>query len=146
MNKHINFEDTIFILNVRIRMIQGLLCLDTETEIFLNQTFRDLEFINSVLDILTEKLIANNKFIDRETEADNLSDAEWQLCQLLNKMSGNQGPFPVDKFPEMQEWTAKFRKNSEKRQKLIEESHISAEYVRYEPVVSQAEMHGLLGA
>jgi hypothetical protein len=146
MNKQINFEDTIFILNVRMKMIQDLLRLDTETEVFLNQTLSDLEFISSVLEMLTEKLIANNKLIDRETEADNLSDAEWQLCQLLSKISGNQGPFPIAKFPEIQEWTAKFRKNSEKRQKRIDESYSSVEHSRFEPVVSQAEMYGLLGA
>jgi len=144
MNKQINFEDTIFILNVRMRMIQDLLRLDTDTEVFLNQTLSDLEFINSILETLTEKLITNTKLIDRETEADNLSDAEWQLCQLLIKISNNQGPFPASKFPEIQEWTAKFKKSSEKRQKRVDESYSSMERNRFEPVVSQAEMHGLL--
>jgi len=52
MNKRINFEDTIFILNVRIRMIRDLMRLDTDSNIFYRETMGDLEFISSVLDIL----------------------------------------------------------------------------------------------
>jgi len=146
MNKRINFEDTIFILNVRIRMIRDLLHLDTDTALFLRQTIGDLEFINSALDMLTEKFLANISFLDRETEADNLSDAEWQFSQLLNEITGNSSPYSPAQFPEMQTWIDKFKKDSSKRQKLIEDSCVPTGQASAEPVVSNAELNGLLGS
>jgi len=145
MNKHINFEDTIFILNVRIKMIRDLLQLDTDTGLFLRQTMGDLEFINSALDLLTEKFLANISFLDRETEADNLSDAEWQFSQVLNEIINHSSPFSPAHFPETQTWIDKFKKDSNKRQKLIEESCTPEGQGSSEPVVSNAELNGLLG-
>ena len=144
MNKRINFEDTIFILNVRIRMIRDLLQLDTDAGFFLNQTMTDLEFIGSVLEMLTEKFVSNIKFLDRETEADNLSDAEWQFSQLLNEISNNSSLFSPSVFPEIQPLTDKLKKDSRKRQKQIEESCVPTGQSVKEPVVSHAELNGLL--
>jgi hypothetical protein len=146
MNKRINFEDTIFILNVRIRMIRDLLQLDTDTGLFLRQTMGDLEFINSALDMLTEKFIANIKFLDRETEGDNLTDVEWQFSQLLNEITNTSSPFSPAHIPDTQTWIDKFRKDSGKRQKQIEESYISTGQTSNEPVVTHAELNGLLGS
>jgi len=146
MNKRINFEDTIFILNVRIRLIRDLLHLDTDANLFYTQTVGDLEFINSILDMLTVKFMENMKIIDRETEADNISDAEWQFSQLLNELSGNSNPFPSDQFPDMQFLISKLRKDSVKRQKHLEESYVPAEQSSTEPVVTNAELNGLLGS
>jgi hypothetical protein len=146
MNKRINFEDTTFILNVRIRMIRDLLQLDTDASLFLRQTMGDLEFINTALDMLTEKFLANIKFLDRETEADNLTDAEWQFSQLLNEISNNGSPYSPARFAETQSWIDKFRKDSAKRQKQIGESYVGASQPVNEPVVSHAELNGLLGS
>jgi hypothetical protein len=144
MNKRINFEDTIFILNVRIRMIRDLLHLDTDIGLFLHQTMKDLEFINSMLDMLSEKFLTNIKFMDRETEADNLSDAEWQFSQIINEVSNNTSPFSPALLAETQIWIDKFRKDSAKRQKQIEEAHVPIGQTVKEPVVSNAELNGLL--
>jgi hypothetical protein len=146
MNKRINFEDTIFILNVRIRMIRDLMQLDTDADVFFRQTAGDIEFINSVLEMLTDKFVANLKFLDRETEADNILDAEWQFNQLLNEISSNSSPFTPGLFPELPSLVAKIRAESIKRKKLIEESYVPAEYSMNEPVVSHAELNGLLGS
>nr|AGS52380.1 hypothetical protein [uncultured bacterium contig00077] len=146
MNKRINFEDTIFILNVRIRMIRDLLQLDIDAGLFLRQTMGDLEFINSALDMLNEKFLANIKFLDRETEADNISDVEWQFSQLLNEISNNTSPFSPARFAETQTWIDKFRKDSAKRQKQIDESYVPTGQASNEPVVSHAELNGLLGS
>ena len=146
MNKRINFEDTIFILNVRIRMIRDLMRLDTDTHLFYSQTMGDLEFISTVMDILSEKFLNNLKFLDREVEADNILDAEWQFSQILNEISNNQGIFSPNNYPEMMTFIANLRKNSIKRQKLIEGSYEPAEHSMAEPVVSNAELNGLLGS
>jgi hypothetical protein len=146
MNKRINFEDTIFILNVRIRMIRDLLKLDTDPGLFLKQTMGDLEFINTALDMLIEKYLTNIKFLDRETEAYNLTDAEWQFNQLLNEISNNNSPFSPALFAETQNIIDKLKKDSAKRQKSVEETYVPAEQNANEPVVSNAELNGLLGS
>jgi len=146
MNKRINFEDTVFILNVRIRMIHDLMQLDTNTSLFYVQTMKDLEFISAVLDSLAEKFLDNLKFLDREVEADNILDTEWQFSQILNEISNNSSPFTSSGFPEMPALLSKFRKESAKRQKQIEESYVPTEHSLAEPVVSNAELNGLLAS
>ena len=146
MNKRINFEDTIFILTIRIRMIKDLLRLDVDTGLFYRQSMGDLEFISSVLDIMTEKFLANLKFLDRETEGDNLLDAEWQFSQLLNEFSNNSSPYSQINFPETNTWIDKLKKDSSKRRKQLEESSVTSDQSMIEPVVSNAELNGLLGS
>jgi len=146
MNKRINFEDTLFILNVRIRMIKDLLRLDADSSLFYKQTMGDLEFISSILDTITEKFLANLKFLDRETEADNILDAEWQFSQLLNEISNNTSPYSRIYFPETFTVIDKLRNDSSKRKKQVEESYVPAEQSISEPVVTHAELNGLLGS
>jgi hypothetical protein len=146
MNKRVNFEDTIFILNVRIRMIRDLLRLDMDPDLFYSQTMGDIEFISSVLDILNKKFLENLKFLDREVEADNILDAEWQFSQIINEISGNSGLFSPSLYPEMPAILAKLRTDSQKRKKQIDESYVPAENTISEPVVSHAELNGLLGS
>jgi len=145
MNKRINFEDTLFILNVRIRMIRDLMRLDTDSNIFYRQTMSDIEFISAVMDMLTDKFVENLKFLDRETEADNILDAEWQFSQLLNEISNGSSPFAANLFPEITVLIGKLRTDSAKRKKLIDESYVPADSSITEPVVSHAELNGLLG-
>ncbi len=145
MNKRINFEDTLFILNVRIRMIRDLLRLDTDPQAFYRQTMTDLEFISSVLDTLNLQFLENLKFLDREVEADNILDAEWQFSQIINEISGNSSPFSPSVFSEMPAIIAKLRADSLKRKKMIEESYVPSDNIIAEPVVSNAELNGLLG-
>jgi len=146
MNKRINFEDTIFILTVRIKMIKDLLRLDVDTGLFYRQTAGDMEFINSILDIMTEKFLANLKFLDRELEGDNLLDTEWQFSQLLNELSNNNCPYSQVNFTETLAWIEKLKTSSSKRRKQLEESSISVNHSTAEPVVSNAELNGLLGS
>jgi hypothetical protein len=146
MNKRINFEDTIFILNVRIRMIQDLMQLDTDVKLFYNQTIDDLRFINSVMDMLSEKFLDNLNFLDRDIEADNILNAEWQFTQILNAISNNSSPFSSMTFPEILSIIDDLRKNSAERQKKIEESYVPTEHSLAEPVVSNAELNSLLGS
>ena len=142
MNKQTNFEDTIFILNVRIRMIRDLLRLDTDAGLFIRQTIEDMEFIGSVMEVLVDKLLANPGFLDREF--DNLSDTEWQFSNLLAEFSSDSGPFSSARFPETITWISKLREESEKRQKLVNEAYAPSGRDNSEPVVSQAELSELL--
>ncbi|MCL2266183.1 MAG: hypothetical protein FWC17_00285 [Treponema sp.] len=145
MNKCINFEDTIYILNVRIRLIRDLLRLDTDVNLFYSQTLADLEFISNALDSLTIKFLENLKFLDREVEAENILDAEWQFSQLMNEITSNSSPFSKTQFPQMAAFISKMQKDSAKRKNQIEDSYVPADTAKQEPVVSNAELNGLLG-
>jgi len=120
--------------------------LDTDSGLFFNQTMSDLEFISSILDMLTVRFLENLKFLDREVEADNILDAEWQFSQLLNEISGSSSPFSPSVFSETQVITTKLRADSVKRKKLVDDSYVPAESAITEPVVSNAELNGLLGS
>ena len=146
MNKRINFEDTIYILNIRIRMIRDLMHLDTDVKLFYSQTMTDLKFINSAMDMLSEKFLNNMNFLDRDIEADNILDAEHQFNQVLIEVGSNSSPFSPAQFPEMLTFIANLRKNCAIRQKKIEESYVPTEQSLAEPVVSNAELNSLLGS
>ena len=146
MNKHVNFEDTIFILNARMRMIRDLLQLNTDPKFFLQQTVKDLEFIDSVLEMLTNKLLTNTKFLDRKLEADGISDTEWQFSQLLGEFSRNHGSVSPAHFPELITLVLRLKMESAKRQKLIDETYIDSDQDSKESLVSHAELNELLGA
>jgi len=127
-------------------MIRDLLRLDTDPNVFYRQTMADLEFISSVLDTLIAQFLENIKFLDREVEADNILDAEWQFSQIINEISGNSSPFSPVVFTEMSITLAKLRGESLKRKKSVEESYVPSDNVIAEPVVSNAELNGLLGS
>jgi len=127
-------------------MIKDLLRLDVDSALFYKQTMGDLEFISSTLDTMAEKFLTNMKFLDREIEADNLLDTEWRFSQLLNEISNRSSPYSSANFPETQTWVEKFMKESEKRKKQLEEASVPAEPSLTEPVVSNAELNGLLGS
>jgi len=146
MNKQINFDDIIYILNVRIRMIKDLFRLDINMDLFYSQTVVDLEFISSLMDTLTEKFLKNHNFVDYETAAENILDAEWQFNQLLIEISNNSGENPFTRIPEAQTLITRFKKESANRKKQIEESCTSTENSAAEPVVTYTELNSLLGS
>lgn len=144
MNKHINFEDNLFLLNGRIRLIRDLLRLDGDPSLFLGKTLDDLRFIDTVLETLTHNLIENTRLFDRELEFDHLSDVEWQHGQLLLEFAGEAGPFPASRFPEIREELARLRERSDGRSVAVATSAGPAEQVSSEPVVSSLELSELL--
>jgi hypothetical protein len=149
MNKHINFEDNLFILNVRIRMIRDMLSLDADSGLFLGKTVEDLEFMDTVLENLTGNLIGNPRLLDRELEFDNLSDIEWQFVQLLIEFMNKSNPFIAglgeELPPEIKDRISRLKERSAARRKTIEEVAIPwAEQPPMEPVVSPLELGELL--
>ena len=126
-------------------MIKDLLHLDIDLDLFYMQTMSDIEFINSMMDALTEKFLKNQKFVDRETDAENILDAEWQFSQLLSEITNNTGQYSLISFPQTQALISGFKKESASRKKLIEDSCTPADNAMTEPVVTHTELNGLLG-
>jgi hypothetical protein len=146
MNKRINFEDNIFILNGRIRIIRDLLILDTDPDLFLEKTVEDIDFIDRTLDALLENLIENKRLLERDAEFDNLSDLEWQFTRVLSDFLDNSGNISAARFPILKGKISLLRKRSQDRQKAMDSSRIQGESSLSEPVVSSLELSELLKA
>jgi hypothetical protein len=144
MNKRMNFEDNIFILNIRIRMIQDLLILDTDGDLFFEKTLDDLDFIDRSLGSLLANLRKNIRLIERDEQFHNLAEAERQFCDLLMELSHGEGNISGSQYPELHEKATVLRNRSLERRRSIEESIIETKQVALEPVVGYDELHELL--
>jgi hypothetical protein len=144
MNKHINFEDNIFILYARIRMIRDLFALDTDPDLFLEKTIDDINFINKALETLLGNLIENRRLLERDKAFDDLSDLEWQFSQALSEFFNSSGNISAAQFPILKEKISPLRSRSIERRKTIDESRGLSESSVTEPVVSSAELSELL--
>ena len=145
MNR-INFEDTIFILNMRIRMIRDTVHLNPPPDLFLEKTLDDLEFTDKILEVFARELANNGSSFYSNDEVDIISDTEWQFNQLLTEFSLNSSTFSGITFTEIQEKIAVLRVNSDIRRRVFEESGVPSDIALSEPVLSSAEFNGLLGS
>jgi hypothetical protein len=147
MNKRINFEDNIFILNVRIRMIQDMLILDTDPELFLEKTMDDAEFINTGLEALLGQLLENERLIERDEQLYNLRETEKRFLELLSNLESGRGSISGSRFPVICPRIAQVRESSALRRKTIEEYADRNLKTSVESmVVSSDELHELLKA
>jgi hypothetical protein len=144
MNR-LNFEDSIFILNMRIRMRKDTLRLTPPPELFMERCLDDLAFINGTLELLVQTFVENAGPQNGNSEADYILDTEWQFNQLLTEFSLESSPFPAQSYPEAIQKIALLRDSSNIRRKTIEETIPPAEIAQAEPVVTSAELNGLLG-
>ena len=144
MNKHTNFEDNIFVLNIQIRMIQDLLILDTDPELFLNKTMDDLDFINSTLNTLLSNLKENFRLIERDKQFYNLTETERQFCEVLNELENGDGNISAVQYPDLRERIGSLSDSSQNRQSSIKELIVNAKGLVTEPVVGYDELNELL--
>jgi hypothetical protein len=144
MNKRINFQDNIFILNTRIKMLRNLLILDTDPVLFLAKTIDDIEFINHTLETLLAQLQSNERLFERDEARDYLSDLEWEFSQFLGEFAGSPGNISAAEYPEIQEQIRELRKGSTGRCKTIDEARLSVPGRAVENAVSSAELNELL--
>jgi hypothetical protein len=144
MNKRINFEDNIFILTQRIRMIQDLLALDADPELFLEKTIEDIDFIDTALGILLDSLVKNNRLIEQEIQYENLSEMEWQFSRVLAALSNGSGNISAANFPILREKIGIMEKHSQDRNKIIENFRLQSNKPSTESVVSSDELNELL--
>jgi len=120
-------------------MIRDTLRLNPPPDLFLKKCLDDLSFINNILVSLSQMTSeTSGGFIDY------LLDTEWQFSQLLIEFSVDSSPFSIRAFPETREKIASLRTESDMRRKTLEESFVLAGDLA-EPVVSSAELTGLLG-
>jgi|TergutMp193P3_1026864.scaffolds.fasta_scaffold263436_1 hypothetical protein len=141
----LNYEDSIFILNMRIRLIRDTLHLNPPSELFLEKSLDDLAFIAGALELLIRTIMENSDQYSGHGETEYLSDTEWQFNQALTEFSLETSPFSANIYPETMQKIATMRASSETRRKIIEANGHPLEIAQSEPVVTSAELNGLLG-
>jgi hypothetical protein len=119
MHKRVNFEDNIFIIATRIRVIRDLLILDTDPELFLEKTMDDIAFVDHTLDMLLGNLMANGRPMDRNETFENLADLEFQFIQVLSILQNGSGNISALNFPLIREKIKILQNRSQERQKTI---------------------------
>jgi hypothetical protein len=124
MNKRINYEDNIFMLRVRLRMLEDLIRLDADPDIYLGKTLDDLAFIDAGLSRLLDALLRNGKLIRRDEQFHNLEDTEEQLDGLLYAMLNGSGCISAARFPLIQEKIRAFQRLSAERKAIIRDAKI----------------------
>jgi hypothetical protein len=144
MHKRVNFEDNIFIIAARIRVIRDLLILDTDPELFLEKTMDDIAFVDHTLDMLLGNLMANERLLDRNETLENLGDLEWQFTQALSVLQNGSGNISAFNFPLIREKIRILQNRSQERQKTIGESKEPEEDAAPEGAVSSDELSELL--
>jgi hypothetical protein len=125
-------------------MIQDLLILDTDAELFLAKTMDDLDFINSSMASLLLNLKENFRLIERDEQFHNLVDTESQFCEILNELDHGEGSISGLQYPELRERVGFLISRSQERQRSIDELIIEAKNLTLEPVVSYDDLHELL--
>jgi hypothetical protein len=140
------FEDAIFIVNMRIRLVRDTLRLNPPTDMFFQRSLDDLEFIGKALAFLAQMLTEGEEQRASSTDYDYASDAEWQFNQLLTELSVESIPFPVVPGEDVRMQIAVLREASDGRRKVFEESGLLSEMARAEPMVSSVELNSLLGS
>jgi hypothetical protein len=143
MNKRINFEDNIFILTNRIRMLRDLFSLDADPELFLEKTLDDVDFITQALTLLLQQLLENQRFIERSGLFHCFAELEWQFSQVLSDFMNNQGTISIQGYPAMVEKIRILRSHSLERRKTAETAGGTGNQAG-EPVVSSDELSELL--
>jgi hypothetical protein len=144
MVKHTNFEDTIFLLSMRIRMLRDMLLLDADPELFLEITLDDVDFIDHAMTVLLKNLTENIRLIERDEQLYNLSRTEYQFGEVLSEFSNEMGSISVSKFPLISEKLDALRKRSRVRQQTISGSIAESDKTPDNTVVSSDELMELL--
>ncbi len=145
MNKRINFEDNIFILNNRIRIITNTVILDADPDLFLEKTIEDLDFTDTTLAILLDSLLKNEKLIERNAQFYNLIETEVLFTEVLVNITQSKGPISVSEYPIINDKIQNFLSRSRQRQDVIQDSiNSSGDNTQDTNIVSSDELHELL--
>jgi hypothetical protein len=146
MDKPLNFEDNIFIINTRIRMIRDLLLLDADPDFFLEKTLDDVDFINTTLTVMLDHLVHNERYIERDEQFHNLTETERRFTEILGELLNGEGSISAARFPIIRDRIALLRNHSLDRRNTIDnlaDTH-QADQAVTTAVVSPDELSELL--
>jgi len=146
MSKQVNFEDNVFILMTRIRMIKDCITLDADPELFLEKILDDIYFTESILKILLKYLEENSRLFDRDELLVHYSEAEWQFSRILKDFLDHDGNISIQEIPVIKEKIEALGQKSFERQKLALNMSPDGKTIPGSPIVSSDELTELLKA
>jgi hypothetical protein len=146
MNKRVNFEDNVFILMMRLRVIRDTITLDADPELFLEKILDDISFSDHVLRILLGYLRENERLIAREEFLEHFTELEWQFSQVMGELLNHDGNIPIRELPTIQDKIIAFRNSSQERRLAAEKLSRSSNIRSEDPLVSSDELSELLKA
>jgi len=146
MNKRVNFEDSLFILMMHLRLIQDIITLDADPEFFLGKTLDDIYFTDRILGVLLGSLQENSFLIEREELLEHLADIESRFTQVLQDLLNCDGNISIRSAPSIMEKVVACRNNSLARQETIARLNPVGTRKSSSPIVSSAELTELLKA
>jgi len=146
MNKRVNFEDSLFILMMRLRMIQDIITLDADPDFFLEKTLDDIYFTDHILRILLDCLEENHFLIERVEVLEHLFELELQFSCVLQNLLEHDGNISVRAIPSISEKITACRDSSLERQRAIGKLNPVGTSQSASPIVSSDELTELLKA
>jgi len=146
MNKRVNFEDNIFILLLRIRMIRDIITLDADPELFLEKILDDISFTDQSLKILLDYLLENSRLIERDELLDHFSEVEGQYEQVIQDLLNHEGILSIREIPSLRDKLTALRNASLERRKTAENLGSLESNTSGSPIVSSDELTELLKA
>jgi len=146
MNKRVNFEDSLFILMMRIRMIRDTITLDVDPELFLEKILDDIYSTDNALTVLLGYLKESNRLFEREELLEQFSEAEWLFSQVLTELLSHNGNLSIQEIDPEKEKLLVFRKNSIERRRIAENLSPADSGTSGSPIVSSDEITELLKA
>jgi len=146
MNKCINFEDNIFILMMRLRMIRDIITLDADPELFMEKILDDICFADHTLSILLGYLQDNQRLIELEEIVEHFSELEWQYSLVLKELTDHSGNISIRENPALLEKMTVFRNRSMERRRTADNLTSVGDSASGSPIVSTDELTELLKA
>jgi hypothetical protein len=142
MNRQMNLQDNIFILNGRLRILRDTLALDADPELFFDRTVEDMHFMDHALDVLLGRVMDNRCIFDRGEVQDYLYDLEEDFSQLLGDVLDGGGS--ALSVPLVQERIRPLQARNAERRRVLGEERKSAAGPVIEHAVSSDELNELL--
>jgi hypothetical protein len=144
MDKRVNLQDNIFILNSRLKVLRDTLILELDPALFMEKTIEDTEFLDRALETLLEYLQTHERLFERDEVLDYLSDLEWDFSRFLTDLSGSPGNISAVLYPALQERIGLLRARGAARLKIIGEGRKLVAVPSTESAVSSDELNELL--
>ena len=144
MNKQDNFEDNLYLILMRIKLIRDTLLLNTNPELFFAKILEDIDFVDQILGILLKRLQENLQRIDREGLLEHLFEIERQFSKVLWKIVDDSSGIFTQEIPALGDRISILQKASLERQETAETLSAAMGNYQEEPVISSDELNELL--
>ena len=144
MNKQDYFEDNLYLIQIRIRIIQDTLILNADPGLFLEKALEDIDFIDKILANYLYKLQANRQRIDRDGLLDHLTELERQFSKALYDSTEGSGSISAREIPDLKDRLSALHKACLERRETLQSLGSAMEGYQVEPVISSDEFNELL--